>query len=120
MNLMFTKSILEKSNFIIETASNADLALKALEKNKFDLILMDLYMPEIDGFELTKIIKNKDNGKYKNIPIIALTAAATMSEINKCFKLGMNDYLIKPFNKEDLISKILYLTKNQKSKNDKS
>jgi len=119
MNLLFTKSILEKSNFVVETAKSAEKALEKLKSFHFDLILMDLYMPEIDGFELTKKIRNADNEQLKTIPIIALTAAATVNEINKCFTAGMNDYLIKPFNKDELISKILYLTKKQiKKSND--
>ncbi len=111
MNLLFTKSILEKSNFIVETAINAEIALEKLYTKDFDLILMDLYMPGIDGFELSQKIRAIDDKKFKTIPIIALTAAATVNEINKCFKAGMNDYIIKPFKKEDLISKILNLTR---------
>ncbi len=109
MNLLFTKSILEKSNFIVETANNAEIALEKLYNKDFNLILMDLYMPETDGFELTKKIRVLDEDKFKNIPIIALTAAATVNEINKCFDVGMNDYLIKPFKNDELISKILNL-----------
>lgn len=111
MNLMFTKSILTKSKFIVKTAKRATKALAILENTSFDLILMDLHMPEMDGYELTKLIRNKNN-ETKNIPIIALTAAATTNEIKKCFDAGMDDYLLKPFKKEDLISKILYLIKN--------
>lgn len=110
MNLLFTKSVLEKSNFIVDTAIKADLALEKLYIKDYDIILMDLYMPEMDGFELTEKIRAIDNEKFKTIPIIALTAAATVNEINKCFKAGMNDYIIKPFKKEELISKILDLT----------
>jgi len=113
MNLMFTKSILVKSQFLTETAQNAHDALQMIENSDFDLILMDLHMPEMDGYELTKKIRNNNNDNIKNTPIIALTAAATINEINKCFEAGMNDYIIKPFKKEDLISKILYLTNNQ-------
>ena len=111
MNLMFTKSILTKSQFVVETAQNAQEALQKINNSDFDLILMDLHMPEMDGYELTERIRT--NNKMKTIPIIALTAAATLSEINKCFDVGMNDYLIKPFKKEELISKILYLTNKQ-------
>ena len=116
MNLMFTKSILERNNFVVETVQKADIALEKLENENFDLILMDLYMPEIDGFELTQKIRKKKGIRFKNIPIIALTAAATVNEISKCFAYGMNDYLIKPFNKEDLIAKILYLIRQNQEK----
>ncbi len=109
MNLMFTKSLLTKSLFIVETAQKANEALKKIERLDFDLILMDLHMPEMDGYELTEKIRKNNNEKIKNTPIIALTAAATLKEINKCFDAGMNDYIIKPFKREDLISKILYL-----------
>ncbi|MEN8119252.1 MAG: response regulator [Bacteroidota bacterium] len=110
MNLMFTKSILNKSQFIVETAQSAQDALLKIKDLDFDLILMDLHMPEMDGYELTGEIRNNANNKTKTVPIIALTAAATLNEINKCFDVGMNDYIIKPFKKEDLVSKILYLT----------
>jgi len=107
MNLLFTKSLLTKRNFIVETSNNGNDAVKKIENNNFNLILMDIYMPEIDGYETTKKIRSLNDDKKKNIPIIALTAAATINEIEKCFKFDMNDYLIKPFEIEDLISKIL-------------
>lgn len=113
INLMFTKSILNKNQFLVETAHNAHHALQKIENADFDLILMDLHMPEMDGYELTERIRTNANEKIKNTPIIALTAAATLNEINKCFDAGMNDYIIKPFKKEDLISKILYLTSSR-------
>ncbi|RLD66053.1 MAG: hypothetical protein DRI95_07415 [Bacteroidetes bacterium] len=116
MNLMFTKSILIKSQFVVETAQDAQEALLQIKNSDFDLILMDLHMPGMDGYELTERIRNND--KTKTIPIIALTAAATLNEINKCFDVGMNDYIIKPFNKEELISKILYLTNKQSNLGD--
>ncbi len=110
MNLTFTKSILSKSKFQVETAQNAQEAIQKIENAEFDLILMDLHMPEMDGYELTEKIRANPSEKIKQTPIIALTAAATSNEINKCFDIGMNDFIIKPFKKDDLIAKILYLT----------
>ncbi len=114
MNLTFTKSILSKSKFIVDTALSAMEALQIIEEKDFDLILMDLHMPEMDGYELSGKIRNSTNEKTRCTPIIALTAAATSNEINKCFDVGMNDYLIKPFKTEELISKILNLTNEVK------
>ncbi|OQY05685.1 MAG: hypothetical protein B6I20_00670 [Bacteroidetes bacterium 4572_117] len=115
MNLMFTISVLKKGKFKVETAINGLDALKKLSNSDFDIVLCDLHMPEMDGYGLATKIRADGSNKIKNIPIIAVTAAATIDEINRCFNVGMNDYLIKPFEREDLISKVLYLTKKTKN-----
>ncbi|MBN1250891.1 MAG: response regulator [Bacteroidales bacterium] len=107
MNLLFTKSLLIKRNFMVETSNNGIEALEKINTGNFNLLLLDLYMPEMDGYQISKKIRSLDNENLKNIPIIAITAAATISEIKKCFKFGMNDYLTKPVDNEVLISKIL-------------
>ena len=109
MNLLFTKSLLIKRKFDVETSNNGNDAIDKIKNDNFNIILMDLYMPEIDGYETTRKIRLLDNENKKNIPIIALTAAATIIEIDRCFKVGMNDYLIKPFEVEKLVNKILKL-----------
>jgi CheY-like chemotaxis protein len=77
-------------------------------------------MPDIDGYEISKRIRLLDNPKKRKIPIIALTAAATDSEIKKCYESGMNDYVVKPFKKEELIAKLLTLASNKKNELKKS
>ena len=73
-------------------------------------------MPEMDGYEASRQIRLIKNDKKSSIPIVALTAAATLNEINKCFDCGMNDYIVKPFKKEELFSKLLSLLVNKPDK----
>jgi CheY-like chemotaxis protein len=92
---------------IVTHAENGQLALDKLETDEFDLILMDLHMPVLDGIEATKIIRNSDNQKIKNIPIVALTAAIMSESHDKIEELNINDYVLKPFKPKDLFDRIL-------------
>ena len=112
MNLLFTKSLLDKNNLKTKICNDGEEALQKLKDEDFDIILLDLHMPKMDGYELSRIIRNFTDKKKSSIPIIALTAAATLNEIKKCFDSGMNDYLVKPFKKDELISKIISLLLN--------
>ncbi len=85
---------------------NGQLALDALEKEDFDLILMDLHMPVMDGIEATRIIRNSGNEKIRNIPIVALTAAIMSESHDKIDDLNINDYVLKPFKPQDLFDRI--------------
>ncbi len=87
-------------------AENGQLALDLLENEDFDLILMDLHMPIMDGIEATRIIRNSDNSKLKNIPIVALTAAIMSESHDKIDDLNINDYVLKPFKPMDLFERI--------------
>ena len=78
----------------------------AIRSYYVDLILMDLHMPEMDGYEATRKIRESDNEKIKTIPIIALTAAAIKDEKEKCINTGMNFYISKPFEPESLFNVI--------------
>jgi PAS domain S-box-containing protein len=88
----------------VTQAENGQVAIGLLEKNKFDLVLMDLQMPVMDGFETTRTIREKLG---LELPIIALTANAFKSELERCVKIGMNDYVTKPFEEEKLMGVIL-------------
>ena len=97
------------SNHTTLSAKSGLEALEALNKMKvtFDVILMDCQMPEMDGFEATKRIRNGEAGeRYLNVPIIALTANAMKGDKERCVEAGMDDYLSKPFDAEDLIDKV--------------
>jgi Response regulator containing a CheY-like receiver domain and an HD-GYP domain len=72
-----------------------------LKDNKVDLILLDVKMPELNGFETTKVIREREKDG-KHIPIIATTSYAMIGDKDKCIKAGMDDYVSKPFNIEDL------------------
>jgi CheY-like chemotaxis protein len=102
-NVMVAQSILERSGTNIEIAANGQEALQKYEKGKFDLILMDLHMPVMDGYEATAILRKQG----QEIPIIALTAS-TKNEVEKeVLAAGLNDVVVKPFNPDELFRVIL-------------
>jgi two-component system CheB/CheR fusion protein len=104
LNQLLVKIILEDFGFEIDIAANGKIAVEYLQKNKYDIILMDLQMPEMNGFEATDFIRKE---LKSDIPIIALTADVTTVDVDKCLALGMNDYISKPINEKLLYSKIM-------------
>jgi signal transduction histidine kinase len=88
-------------------AENGQIALDILEKEDFDLILMDLHMPVMDGIEATRILRKSDNPRLRDIPIVALTAAIMSESHDKIEDLNINDYVLKPFKPHDLFERIL-------------
>ena len=104
LNQLLIKIILMDFGFEFEVADNGKIAIERLREDKYDIILMDLQMPEMNGFETTKYIR----GEMKSqIPIIALTADVTTVDLEKCIALGMNDYISKPINEKLLYSKMI-------------
>lgn len=99
LNQKLITTIFEKTNHKIYIANNGVEALELLKNKDFDIILMDLQMPKMDGYETTTIIRNE---LHLTIPIIALTANSLIYEKERCMNMGMNDYLSKPFSKKDL------------------
>lgn len=108
LNQLLMKTILDDFGFERDIASNGKLAIEKLKDNTYDVILMDLQMPEMNGFEATEYIRNE---MKSNIPIIALTADVTTVDLEKCTAVGMNDYLAKPVDERILYSKIMGLVK---------
>jgi PAS domain S-box-containing protein len=100
MNRVVAETILNQYGATISEAVNGQEALEALRHHPFDIVLMDIQMPVMDGLEATRHIRRE---LTSNIPIIALTANAVKGEMEKCIQAGMNDYLSKPFEEEDLI-----------------
>jgi CheY-like chemotaxis protein len=96
--------LLEDYGFNHEIANNGRMAIEKLKTENYDIILMDLQMPEMNGFEATKYIRTTLNSK---IPIIALTADVTTADLAKCKEVGMNDYLAKPIDERLLYNKIV-------------
>jgi signal transduction histidine kinase len=92
-------------DIIIEIAENGLEALDMISKNDYDIVLMDINMPEMDGYDATKNIRLMPPPKNK-IPIIAMTASVTKEEIDKCFSAGMDEYVPKPFQPQDLLAKM--------------
>lgn len=107
LNQRLIIKILEKAGYNYGLAENGLHALELLKEKSFDLILMDIRMPEMDGIETTIHIRNKEEYILdREIPIIAVTAHDDPEERKKCFDIGMNDYITKPFNKDMLLQKI--------------
>ncbi len=104
MNRLVASNSLSLLDVSIKEAENGKIAIEMLKQESFDLILMDIQMPEMDGIEATKIIRNELNS---NIPIIALSANAFKSEIEHSKAIGMNDYITKPFDEKDFVQTIL-------------
>jgi PAS domain S-box-containing protein len=107
MNQRLIKRILSKWDCQFEVANNGLEGVQQAQQKKYDVILMDIHMPEMDGVEATIEIRNLDTSKNQKTPIIALTAAALMDERKKVFEAGMNDFMVKPFAPEELKKTIL-------------
>ena len=92
----------------LETVENGALAVEKFKAEDFDLILMDVQMPEMNGFEATKSIREieKKEGRKDTVPIIAMTASLLKTEVDSCFKAGMDNYIPKPYTTEELIGPI--------------
>ncbi len=102
------KTLLDDFGFEHDIAANGKIAIEKLQNKSYDIILMDLQMPEMNGFEATEYIRNKMNSQ---IPIIALTADVTTADLKKCKAVGMNDYISKPVDERLLYNKIIELLK---------
>ena len=107
INFFVANKFLESWGVKVTHAENGSLALEALEKDTFDLILMDLHMPVMDGIEATRIIRSSENEKIRKIPIVALTAAVMSETHDKIENLYINDYVLKPFKPKDLYDRIV-------------
>lgn len=103
-NLLLTKAILSREGFIVSTAINGLDALSKVEIDKPDLILLDVMMPVMDGYQTA--IKLRENPEHTFIPIIFLTALNSTEDIVKGFSFGGNDFIAKPFNKDELIIRV--------------
>ncbi len=104
LNQLLIKIILLEFGFEIDIVDNGHKAIEILQKNTYDIILMDLQMPIMNGFDATTYIRNKLN---LQLPIIALTADVTSVDGDKCIAVGMNDYISKPIDEKLLYSKIM-------------
>ena len=115
LNQLLIRILLEDFGVEVDMADNGKIAIEKLKITHYDIILMDLQMPEMNGFEATAYIRNQLNS---NIPIIALTADVTTVDVEKCKAVGMNDYISKPIDEKLLYEKIIkYLPKPNQIKN---
>src|SRR6185437_4799193 len=109
VNQQVGSRMLGKWGATVEIAGNGKIGIDMLKVKPYDIVLMDLQMPEMDGIEATDYIRHQMQLPVSAIPIIAMTASALRGEYDKCIAAGMNDYLSKPFNPEDLYNKIVTL-----------
>jgi signal transduction histidine kinase len=100
INVEVIMAMLNATNLQIIRAANGNDAIYTLSQQSFDIILMDIQMPEMDGYEATRVIRHQMNG---TLPIIALTANAMQQDIDACLNAGMNDHVSKPIRKEKLL-----------------
>ena len=102
VNQRVASAILEKAGYTVVTANNGKDALKALGQRTFDLVLMDIQMPEMDGFETTRAIRLEEKVTGQHLPIIAMTAHAMKGDEARCLAAGMDGYISKPIRGRDL------------------
>ena len=105
-NQYFALRLLQKRGHEVVLACNGREALDAIEKHHFDLVLMDVQMPEMDGFEATAAIREKERATGTHLPIVAMTAHAMAGDREKCLAAGMDNYVSKPIRNKDLFEAI--------------
>ena len=105
INQILIQKVLKKLNFVPTIVGDGSLALKALDEKHYDILLLDIHMPVLDGYGTADAIRNSDK-PYKNIPIIALTASAIKDEEEKCRRHGVDEYITKPFKQQELFETI--------------
>ncbi|MES2279163.1 MAG: ATP-binding protein [Bacteroidota bacterium] len=107
INVLVAKRFLERWGILCDVAENGEIGVETVQQHYYDLVLMDIQMPVMDGYQATAAIRAL-GGKYKDVPIIALTASALLDMKDKILEIGMNDYVSKPFKPEELYDKISY------------
>ena len=111
INVLVARRFLEKWGMLCDVAENGHIGVGMIQQKPYDLVLMDMQMPVMDGYEATAAIRTL-GGRYKKLPIIALTASALLDMKDKILASGMDDYISKPFKPEELYDKIcLYVSK---------
>ena len=103
VNVKLMENVLKNLGCTFDIVRDGQAACNALKKNSYDVVLMDVQMPVLNGLDATKIIREKMNNQ---VPVIALTAAASQEDKTKCYESGMNDVLFKPINIEKLKEKL--------------
>ena len=109
VNQMVAKGFLNRHGLRFDIAENGVEGVNAVATGNYDLVLMDVHMPEMDGLEATRKIRELDDPLRRKIKIIAMTASVLKSEVKECIEAGMDDYIGKPFNSDELYGKIVAL-----------
>ena len=106
VNQKLAKKVFEKMGHSVAVAGDGKKALEAMEKEAFDLVMMDVQMPVMDGFEATTFIRNQEEGTGTHVPIVAMTAHAMKGDRERCLESGMDGYVSKPINVQELYDAI--------------
>lgn len=122
VNRKLVSTILKKAGYFVDDVENGTMAVETIQHGSYDVILMDVQMPEMDGFEATALIRKQEESRHNredeqtasSIPIIALTAHAMKGDKERCLEAGMNDYLSKPINPQQLLETISKWTSSDK------
>lgn len=112
MNVMVLRQFLQKWGIITEIALNGKEGYERVKNSNFDAVLMDIHMPEMNGIEASLLIRKLPDERKRRIPIIAITAENEMQFRHKVYEAGMNDYIFKPFNPDDLKERLGYALYN--------
>ena len=119
VNQIFVQKLLKRLGFKnVDLAKNGQQALDMIEHNNYHLVLMDCQMPNLDGYQATSMLRERENGTDKHLPVIALTANAMIGDRNKCIKAGMDDYLSKPIKPDKLLALMHKWTNTEVQDND--
>ncbi len=106
INQLVIKKHMQKFGFIADFAENGKIAIEKLKRNKYDIVLMDMQMPVMDGYQAIKIIRQELPEAVKNVPIISITASVMGEAPRKCLEVGANDYVPKPYDVKELKNKM--------------
>nr|WP_294789832.1 ATP-binding protein [uncultured Mucilaginibacter sp.] len=113
INVILAKQYMKLWDIECDVAENGEIALTLVQNCDYDMVLMDLQMPEMDGYQATTAIRNLPDEKYRKLPIVALTASAMLDIKDQAFIVGMDDYISKPFNPDELYRKIALYAKGE-------
>ncbi len=113
VNQMFAVSLLERRGYIVTVADNGREALAALKKKDFDVVLMHVQMPGMDGFEATAAIRERESAEGRHTPIIAMTAHALQGDKERCLSAGMDAYISKPIETNEFFATIEKIAANR-------
>jgi CheY-like chemotaxis protein len=109
VNRRLAVEILRRAGHIVESVENGREAVEAVAAQPFDVVVMDVQMPDMNGLEAARAIRNGEMGTGRRQPILALTAHANGSDIEECRQAGMDDYLSKPVHHLDLVERVARL-----------
>jgi len=105
INQIVATELLQDAGFVVDVADNGQLALERMEQERYDLVLMDMQMPVMDGIAATREIRRRDH--HRKLPVVAMTANAMAQDRQRCLDAGMNDFLSKPFEPEEVWAVLL-------------